>query len=74
LPAITAKVDSGFRVSILALMAKSGAASAVFIMDVKGRVLIWRDYRGDVSATQAERFFNKLMDQQVSDERCFLIA
>ncbi|GAQ82897.1 adaptor complexes medium subunit family domain containing protein [Klebsormidium nitens] len=45
-------------------MAKSGAASAVFIMDVKGRVLIWRDYRGDVSATQAERFFNKLMDQQ----------
>lgn len=74
MPAITAKVDSGFRVFILALMAKSGAASAVFIMDVKGRVLIWRDYRGDVSATQAERFFNKLMDQQVSDERCFLIA
>lgn len=58
----------------LAPMAKSGAASAVFIMDVKGRVLIWRDYRGDVSATQAERFFNKLMDQQASKKLCCSIA
>ncbi|KAL2653764.1 hypothetical protein R1flu_021892 [Riccia fluitans] len=40
----------------------AGAASAVFLLDMKGRVLVWRDYRGDVSAAQAERFFSKLMD------------
>ncbi|KAJ7557232.1 hypothetical protein O6H91_05G117700 [Diphasiastrum complanatum] len=40
----------------------AGAASAIFILDMKGRVLIWRDYRGDVPAVQAERFFTKLME------------
>ncbi|CAI5932825.1 unnamed protein product [Closterium sp. NIES-65] len=29
---------------------------------MKGRVLIWRDYRGDVPASAAEKFFNKLME------------
>ena len=43
----------------------SGAASALFILDIKGRVLIWRDYRGDVSAVQAERFFTKLIEKEV---------
>jgi hypothetical protein len=28
-------------------------------------VLIWRDYRGDVSAPQAERAFAKLMEGEV---------
>lgn len=40
----------------------SGAASAVYILDMKGRVLIWRDYRGDVPASAAEKFFSKLME------------
>lgn len=43
----------------------SGAASAIFLLDMKGRVLIWRDYRGDVSAPQAERAFAKLMEGEV---------
>lgn len=43
----------------------AGAASALFLLDVKGRVLVWRDYRGDVSAAQAERFFTKLIDKEV---------
>ncbi|CAM6121336.1 unnamed protein product [Calypogeia fissa] len=43
----------------------SGAASAVFLLDIKGRVLVWRDYRGDVTSAQAERFFSKLMDGEV---------
>lgn len=43
----------------------AGAASAIFLLDMKGRVLIWRDYRGDVSAPQAERAFAKLMDGEV---------
>lgn len=44
----------------------AGAASALFLLDIKGRVLVWRDYRGDVSATQAERFFTKLIEKEVS--------
>ncbi|CAL1390528.1 unnamed protein product [Linum trigynum] len=43
----------------------AGAASALFLLDIKGRILIWRDYRGDVSASQAERFFSKLLDRQI---------
>jgi hypothetical protein len=43
----------------------AGAASALFLLDIKGRVLIWRDYRGDVSATQAERFFTKFIEKEV---------
>ncbi|KAB2633321.1 lysM domain receptor-like kinase 3 [Pyrus ussuriensis x Pyrus communis] len=30
----------------------------------EGRVLIWRDYRGDVSAAQAERFFTKFIEKE----------
>eukprot|EP00245_Coleochaete_scutata_P008834 TRINITY_DN2786_c0_g1_i1.p1 TRINITY_DN2786_c0_g1~~TRINITY_DN2786_c0_g1_i1.p1 ORF type:complete len:429 (-),score=104.82 TRINITY_DN2786_c0_g1_i1:359-1645(-) len=40
----------------------AGAASALYLLDLKGRVLIWRDYRGDVTAAQAERFFARLME------------
>jgi AP-1 complex subunit mu len=40
----------------------AGAASALFLLDMKGRVLISRDYRGDVAAPQAERAFAKLME------------
>ncbi|XP_039811990.1 AP-1 complex subunit mu-2-like [Panicum virgatum] len=42
----------------------AGAVSALFLLDIKGRVLVWRDYRGDVSALQAERFFTKLLDKE----------
>lgn len=41
----------------------AGAVSALFLLDIKGRVLIWRDYRGDVSSLQAERFFTKLIEK-----------
>lgn len=34
--------------------------SALFILDLKGRVIINRDYRGDVSSKCVERFMNKL--------------
>ncbi|XP_009417110.2 AP-1 complex subunit mu-2 [Musa acuminata AAA Group] len=42
----------------------AGAVSALFLLDIKGRILIWRDYRGDVSAVQAERFFTKLIEKE----------
>jgi len=51
----------------IAPTAMAGAVSALFLLDIKGRVLVWRDYRGDVSALQAERFFTKLLDKEVSD-------
>ncbi|KAK9669486.1 hypothetical protein RND81_13G134000 [Saponaria officinalis] len=42
----------------------AGAASALFLLDVKGRVLLWRDFRGDVTAVEAERFFTKLVETE----------
>jgi hypothetical protein len=44
----------------------AGAVSALFLLDIKGRVLVWRDFRGDVTAIQAERFFTKLLDKEVA--------
>ncbi|KAL6577903.1 AP-1 complex subunit mu-2 [Orobanche minor] len=46
----------------------AGAASALFLLDIKGKVLVWRDYRGDVSAVQAERFFTKLIEKEGDPE------
>ncbi|KAM2636753.1 hypothetical protein EV1_021346 [Malus domestica] len=42
----------------------AGAASVLFLLYIKGRVLIWRDYSGDVSAAQAERFFTKFIEKE----------
>lgn len=42
----------------------AGAVSALFLLDVKGRVLIWRDYRGEITAIEAERFFTKLVEKE----------
>ncbi|MCD7463857.1 AP-1 complex subunit mu-1 [Datura stramonium] len=42
----------------------AGAASALFLLDMKGRCLISRDYRGDISAQQVEKFFTKLLEKE----------
>ena len=34
--------------------------SAIFILDTKGRVIIHRDYRGDISPKCSERFMARL--------------
>ena len=36
------------------------AASALFILDLKGSIILYRDYRGDVPIKFAERFITKL--------------
>lgn len=36
------------------------SVSAIFVLDLKGRVLLSRDYRGDVSLKVAEKFIIKL--------------
>lgn len=40
------------------------SVSAIFILDVKGRILIHRDYRGDVSTKFAERFMSKVNESE----------
>ncbi|CAD7702756.1 unnamed protein product [Ostreobium quekettii] len=42
------------------------AVSALFILDLKGRVIISRDYRGEVPMTTAERFITKLNELEES--------
>jgi AP-1 complex subunit mu len=39
------------------------AASALFIMDQKGKILISRNYRGDVPMSVASRFISKLLEE-----------
>lgn len=38
--------------------------SAIFFLDVKGRTLIFRDYRGDVSPKYAEKFMSKINEAE----------
>lgn len=42
------------------------SVSALFVLDVKGRILIYRDYRGDVSTKFAERFMSKVNESEDS--------
>lgn len=42
------------------------AVSGLYFLDTKGRILLSRDYRGDISASQAERFVSKLNDLEES--------
>ncbi|KAF8820103.1 mu1 adaptin [Cardiosporidium cionae] len=41
-------------------------ASAIFILDQNGKVLICRDYRGEVAMSAAERFYQYVIDQDDS--------
>ncbi|MEW5313386.1 MAG: hypothetical protein WDW38_004957 [Sanguina aurantia] len=40
------------------------AVSAIFFLDVKGRVIVFRDYRGDVSPKYAEKFMAKINEME----------
>lgn len=42
------------------------AISALFFLDVKGRVIIHRDYRGDISTKFAEKFMSKVNEYEES--------
>lgn len=39
-------------------------ASAVYILDQKGKILISRNYRGDVPLNIAERFVAKILEEE----------
>lgn len=38
-------------------------ASAVFILDCRGKVILWRDYRGEVPPSVAERFVANVVEE-----------
>lgn len=42
--------------------------SAVFILDLKGKVLISRNYRGDVSMSCIEKFMPLIMEAEEDDQ------
>mmetsp|Transcript_42645 Transcript_42645/g.93429 ORF Transcript_42645/g.93429 Transcript_42645/m.93429 type:complete len:429 (+) Transcript_42645:60-1346(+) len=44
-------------------------ASAVFILDMKGKVIISRNYRGDVPMNCVERFSGHVLEAEEADER-----
>jgi len=44
-------------------------ASAVFILDMKGKVIISRNYRGDVPMNCVERFSGHVLEAESNDER-----
>ncbi|GJZ78373.1 AP-1 complex subunit mu-2, partial [Tanacetum coccineum] len=53
--------------SVVGVDVKEGrtmAVSALFVLDIKGRCLISRHYRGDISSVEAERFFSKLLENE----------
>jgi len=48
-------------------------ASAVFILDLKGKTIICRNYRGDVPMTAAERFVAHVLESDESDLRPVIV-
>lgn len=44
------------------------AASALFILDLKGRVILSRDYRGDVAPKLVERFISRVNELEDTGE------
>lgn len=38
-------------------------SSAVFILDCRGKVILWRDYRGEVPPSVAERFVVNVVEE-----------
>lgn len=39
-------------------------ASSIYILDLKGKVIISRDYRGDIPPTAVEKFMTLLLEQE----------
>jgi AP-1 complex subunit mu len=40
------------------------AAHAVYILDLKGKVIITRNYRGDLPSNIAQRFISRLLEEE----------
>ena len=44
-------------------------ASAIFIMDLKGKIIISRNFRGDVSSAVSDRFASYIQEKDEMDQR-----
>lgn len=44
--------------------------SAIFFLDIKGRPIIFRDFRGDVSIKYAEKFMTKFNEYEDNGKQC----
>lgn len=42
--------------------------SSLFFLDLKGKILISRDYRGDISSKHAEEFIDLLSEREIAME------
>ena len=42
--------------------------SSLFFLDLKGKILISRDYRGDISSRHAEEFIDLLAEREIAME------
>jgi AP-1 complex subunit mu len=40
------------------------AANAIYILDLKGKVILTRNYRGDLPSNVVQRFVTKLMEEE----------
>ena len=38
--------------------------SAIYILDLKGKIIISRDYRGDIGLNYVERFVTKILEEE----------
>ena len=45
------------------------AISSVFVMDLKGKVIISRNYRGDISMNASDRFARYIQEKNEMDQR-----
>jgi AP-1 complex subunit mu len=43
-------------------------ASAIYILDLKGKVIISRNYRGDIPSNAVEKFITLLQDAEDAEE------
>eukprot|EP00729_Bicosta_minor_P010050 gene10050-35237_t len=50
------------------------AQSAVFILDLKGKPLIWRDYRGDVGVEEIDKFLPLVLEVEEEGTMCPIVS
>ena len=53
---------------------KKMACSAIYFLDMKGKVLLHRNYRGDIDGTVIDKFIGKIDDISEMTQSVFLQA
>jgi hypothetical protein len=53
-------------ITTAATIKSNNMISALYILDLKGKIIISRDYRGDISINYVERFVTKILEEEES--------